>query len=61
MTNRTRTVELTGEQIACIRDSLNYKDKALRDTSYERQDRAWVARHRSEQDALITSIREALA
>lgn len=40
VTNRTRTIEPTDEQIACIRDLSNYKAKAVRDTSYEGQDRA---------------------
>ena len=61
MASQTRTVELTDEQITFVRESLNYSAKALRNTSYEGQDREWVAQHRSERDALITSIRDALA
>jgi hypothetical protein len=56
-----RTVELTVEQIAFLRESLNYSAKAFRDSSYEGMDPAWVAQHRREKDEMITSIREALS
>ena len=59
MTSQTRIVELTHEQIAFVRESLNYSAKAFRNASYKGQDRKWVAQHRSERDALITSIRRA--
>ena len=52
--------ELTDEQIAFVRESLNFSAKAFRNASYEGQDREWVAEHRSEREALITSIRDAL-
>lgn len=60
MSSTKRTVELTDEQIEFIRESLNYSAKAFRDASYEGQDPGWVAEHRQDRDALISSIREVL-
>jgi hypothetical protein len=53
-------VRLSAEQIAFVRESLAYSERALRDHDYGSVDRAWVTRHRREQEEIITSIRKAL-
>jgi hypothetical protein len=57
----THTVELTEEQIACIRESLHYSARAIREHDYSPLDNEKAGKLRREKEDLIASARAALA
>jgi hypothetical protein len=56
-----RTVELTEEQIAFLRLSLDYAQRAIDETSYDPQVQEWARTHGTDTAATIAALREALA
>ncbi|MEK6277746.1 MAG: hypothetical protein AABM29_07030 [Actinomycetota bacterium] len=61
MNTQKHTVQLTNEQIAFLRESLDYSAKAFRDADYTPQGQEWAAEHRREREEMIADIRTALA
>ncbi len=59
--SQIRRVELTEAQIAFIRLSLDLAGRAIHDTSYDPQVQEWARTHRTDTEAKIAAIREALA
>jgi hypothetical protein len=58
---RKHTVQLTDEQIALVRTSLDsYSERVVRNHEYGVADRAWASEQQHEQDEMIASVREAL-
>lgn len=54
------TVDLTGEQIACLQESLRYSEQAIRDYDYGPLDQAADYRLRNDKLAMLASTRQAL-
>lgn len=57
----TKSVRLTPDQLAFVKESLGYSAQRFRDYDYSSQDPAWAAERRKEKDEMIASIREAIA
>jgi len=60
LASETRIVELTGEQIAFLRTSLEYSAKQFRDYDYGPSLHDFGRERRQEMDEMIASIRRAL-
>ena len=60
MQRNKRTVELTDEQISCMRESLRYSERAIRDYDYSPLDHAAASKLRNDKLTLLASVREAL-
>lgn len=55
------TIQLTDEQIDCLRESLRYSEQAIRDHDYSPLDHAAAYKLRKDKLAVLGSVREALS